>query len=170
MVEISIWVLAIALGTGSSPYAGQAQRDIKALSPQQIEDYLQGRGMGYAKAAELNQYPGPKHVLELSEALSLDPIQIDATHDLFDRMQSEAKRLGRELVDRERAMDQAFAVGSITSVQLREAIEEIAALEAQIRYTHLAAHLEQTQLLTAEQIVHYDRLRGYGAGHHQRGH
>jgi len=38
-----------------------------ALSVEQIEQYRAGAGMGYAKAAELNRYPGPMHVLELAD-------------------------------------------------------------------------------------------------------
>lgn len=46
-------------------YSGYASREIKALSPAQIEDLRTGRGMGLALPAELNGYPGPLHVLEL---------------------------------------------------------------------------------------------------------
>ena len=55
-----------------SPYAGQEKREIKALSQEDVEGYLTGQGMGFAKAAELNQYPGPKHVLELARELRLE--------------------------------------------------------------------------------------------------
>ena len=41
-----------------SPYAGEQGREIKALSTKDIDDLTQGRGMGLAKAAELNRYPG----------------------------------------------------------------------------------------------------------------
>ena len=33
-----------------SPYAGQEDRTVKALSAQEVADYLAGRGMGLAKA------------------------------------------------------------------------------------------------------------------------
>jgi hypothetical protein len=62
-----------------SPYAGEEARAIKALSDQEIEAYLSGQGMGYAKAAELNSYPGPKHVLELARELGLTPAQEEQT-------------------------------------------------------------------------------------------
>jgi hypothetical protein len=54
-----------------SPYAGMQMRLIKALSEQQIADLKAGRGMGLALPAELNGYPGPIHVLELSDELGL---------------------------------------------------------------------------------------------------
>jgi hypothetical protein len=73
-VIMSIVAVAAAANT-DSPYVGQETRDIKALSQQDIDDYLNGRGMGYAKAAELNHYPGPRHVLDLAHTLALTPEQ-----------------------------------------------------------------------------------------------
>src|SRR4051812_3345086 len=58
-----------------SPYAGQEQREIKSLSADEVKDYLAGKGMGMAKAAELNEYPGPLHVLQLASELNLSPEQ-----------------------------------------------------------------------------------------------
>jgi hypothetical protein len=66
---------AVAMAGDASPYRGEEVRNIKALSEQEIEAYLSGQGMGYAKAAELNSYPGPKHVLELARELGLTPAQ-----------------------------------------------------------------------------------------------
>jgi hypothetical protein len=34
-----------------SPYAGQETRDIKSLSPEEVDAYLSGKGLGLAKAA-----------------------------------------------------------------------------------------------------------------------
>jgi hypothetical protein len=58
-----------------TPYAGQQARTIKALSDEDIAALLKGDGMGFAKAAELNGYPGPKHVLDLAEKLKLTDAQ-----------------------------------------------------------------------------------------------
>lgn len=43
------------------PYTGQQARPIKALSDAEIAALRKGEGMGMAKAAELNGYPGPVH-------------------------------------------------------------------------------------------------------------
>ena len=59
----------------ASPYAGEQSRSIKSLSQQDVADYMAGKGMGCAKAAELNGYPGPAHVLELADQLALTPSQ-----------------------------------------------------------------------------------------------
>ena len=55
----------------SQPYAGQHERSIKALGLKEIQDYKSGAGLGMAKTAELNHYPGPIHVLELAKPLKL---------------------------------------------------------------------------------------------------
>jgi len=77
-----------------SPYAGMQTRTIKALSDQQIADLKAGRGMGLAMAAELNGYPGPIHVLELSEQLALSADQKARVEALFKSMKVEAVPLG----------------------------------------------------------------------------
>lgn len=42
---------------GTPPsYAGQEQREIKSLSAEDVQSLLTGKGMGLAKAAELNGY------------------------------------------------------------------------------------------------------------------
>ena len=98
----------------ASPYAGEEGRDIKALSAQDLDAYLTGKGMGFAKAAELNGYAGPKHVLELAGELALTPEQRTQTQALFAAMQTKAVALGRQLVDEERKLDRLFANASVT--------------------------------------------------------
>ena len=67
-------VLLLSLGLGSSavatdnPYRDHTERPIKALSSEQVDCLLAGRGMSFALAAELNGYPGPLHALEVAEA------------------------------------------------------------------------------------------------------
>ena len=164
--------LTLAQG-GHSPYAGEEKRQIKALSQEDIEGYLSGQGMGFAKAAELNRYPGPKHVLELGGALRLEKEQIDQTKEAYNRMHKEAVSLGREIVEKERFLDHLFASGRIDAENLREITLEIGTLQGELRAVHLKAHLEMRQILSPHQIQRYDELRGYqGAGgkHKHQGH
>lgn len=149
-----------------SPYAGHAGREIKALSPDEVEQYLDGQGMGYALAAELNGYPGPKHVLELADELELDDEQRAAVQASFDRMQARARDLGRRVVEMERRIDRAFASGEVEAETLREDLATLGELQADLRFAHLDAHLETKAILTAEQVARYAALRGYGDGAH----
>ena len=58
-------------GEALSPYTELEKREIKALSKEEIGGYISGDGMGLAKTAELNHYPGPRHVLDLADELQL---------------------------------------------------------------------------------------------------
>ena len=162
-------LLSASAGAQSqSPYVGQQFREIKTLSPQEISDYLSGKGMGLAKAAELNGYPGPAHVLELAAQLDLTPEQKTKTEVLFKKMQARAIPLGKELVEEERALDRLFASRAINSESLGQALARIGRLQGQVRQVHLDAHVEQTALLTPAQVEKYNRLRGYGmTGEHE---
>jgi hypothetical protein len=148
-----------------SPYPDYAQRQIKALSPQDIEDYLEGRGMGFALPAELNGYPGPKHVIELADSLELSEAQREATAKIFGRMHEEAQRLGKLIVRKEAELDTLFATRSVTVDRLRALTAELGALEGELRAAHLAAHLAVTAHLTEHQRHQYARLRGYSKEH-----
>ena len=149
---------------GSQPYAGLETPPIKALAPERAADLLAGRGAGYALAAELNHFPGPTHVLELASALGLQPEQERRVREVFSAMQREAQRYGKQLLDLEAELNQAFSAGTITPAELARLTGAIAAVEGRLRGTHLAAHLETKSSLTPEQVARYDRLRGYEAG------
>lgn len=144
-----------------SSYAGQDQREIKALSAEEVQSYLAGKGAGLAKAAELNHYPGPLHVLELADKLQLNDEQRSRTKAVFDAMQKEAIRAGKLLVEKERELDRQFAAGVVSMDSLRSALKQIGESQAEVRGSHLQAHIEQRAILTKTQIAKYDELRGY---------
>ncbi len=66
-------VLIASQHTSQSPYMDLQGREIKALSGDEKAALLNGDGMGFALAAELNHYPGPQHILELQEEIGLSP-------------------------------------------------------------------------------------------------
>ena len=149
-------------------YAGHENRDIKALSDEEVKQYLAGGGMGYAKAAELNHYPGPMHVLELAEPLGLSAEQRNATKALMDAHKAQARAIGAKLVEAERALEQLFRKGNVDEAALADAVRKAASLEGEYRLSHLETHRRTRELLTPEQVSLYDRLRGYaepGHGH-----
>jgi Spy/CpxP family protein refolding chaperone len=144
-----------------SPYAGQQVREIKSLSASQIQDLLTGKGMELAKAAELNGYPGPMHTLELAQPLELNEKQKQDTEALLVRHKAEARALGEQLVQAERELDAAFAARRIDAKTLASQTQRIGQLQAALRASHLRTHLQQTELLTSEQVTRYAQLRGY---------
>jgi hypothetical protein len=165
VVALALLPVAGALQAQQTPYAGLERRAIKALSEERMAALMAGEGAGYALAAELNGYPGPRHVLDLADSLHLTEKQRTAVADVFERMQEAARALGQQLVAGEAALDSAFAGMTITPERLRESLEGLAALEGELRGVHLAAHLEVTTLLSQHQRGEYGRLRGYAGGH-----
>jgi Spy/CpxP family protein refolding chaperone len=157
---------AATVSAGPSPYAGMEGRGIKALSESEIADLLAGRGAGMALPAELNQYPGPRHVLELAAELELSPGQDAETRRLFARMQSEAVTLGEAVIAREAELERLFASGTADEGTLRAAVAETAQLRGELRFTHLKYHLAMRRLLTPAQVAAYDAARGYAPGSH----
>jgi Spy/CpxP family protein refolding chaperone len=158
----------------TSPYVGQQDRSIKALSSEQLEQLKNGTGMGLAKPAELNHYPGPRHVLDLGGDLGLTRDQRASIEAAFRRMHESAVEIGAVLIEKEQALDTGFAEGNIDADHLAALTTEIGALEGRLRNVHLAAHLETRQILMPHQVMLYDQLRGYdekgGASEHHRMH
>lgn len=154
----------VALAQHHQHYAGQQARGIKALSEQETADLLAGRGMGLAKAAELNSYPGPMHALELGQALGLDTAQIAALEEQKRRMAAAAIALGEKIVAEERTLDRLFAEARIDAATLRARSAEIGRLQGELRAVHLATHLETRAVLSDDQVRKYNELRGYTGG------
>jgi len=144
-----------------SSNAAQQMNKIKTLTDVEVENYLNGRGMGLAKPAELNSYPGPMHVLQLAEPLGLSPQQKQATQQAFERMHAEAVRLGESIIAKESEIDRLFASGKVEAQGLAKLTHETAIMHGELRLTHLRAHLEMKRVLSPAQISKYDELRGY---------
>lgn len=165
---------SITLANGLSPYAGEENRKLKAMSASEVDGYLRGKGMGLAKAAELNGYPGPRHVLDLSKELGLTQGQIDKSNALFAAMQIESARLGATLIKQEETLDDLFASGNANHEKLEVVLASISQTRAKIRQSHLAAHIEQKKVLSDDQIALYIKRRGYNTAQgdhvHHSGH
>ena len=138
---------------------------IRGLTDREVSDLRQGMGMGRARAAELNGYPGPRHVLDLAQAghLALTPEQTRTAQHLFDGMAREARRLGDLILREERSLEAEFRSGRISEAGLHARALRIAALEGELRAVHLRAHVEMRAALSTAEIQRYNALRGYGA-------
>lgn len=162
-----------ALAETSAPYAGQQQRAIKALSASELRGLESGAGLGMAKAAELNHYPGPLHALELAEELQLNESQRQQIQAIYQQMKVDAIKQGKKLIDAETALDRLFANGNATREAVERVLAQIGTLRAQLRGVHLNAHVALRPLLSDHQVARYDQLRGYTAAnstHHHKGH
>jgi hypothetical protein len=146
-------------------YAGQDARAVAMLSPEDVENFFAGRGMGLAKSAELNGYPGPMHVLEHEGYLALTADQKVQVIAAFDTMKATSISLGQHYVAAEQAVDDALkSKASAETVATRVAAAY--KVLGEIRMAHLTAHLQITPLLTDVQRAKYAELRGYTSGQH----
>ena len=170
MLRVAVLALLLASSGGArsafaqeqrSPYAGEQHRQIKALSPGQVAQLLDGAGMGLARAAELNGVPGPRHVLDMADQLELTDAERGEIERIEDRMHEAAVRLGQEILELEEALDRLFAVGPADPSDVERLAVRIGQRNGVLRAAHLLAHLETAVVLRPAQIHHYGVLRGY---------
>jgi Spy/CpxP family protein refolding chaperone len=144
-------------------YAGQQTRTATSLSDDEVAGLPAGKGLGLAKPAELNGYPGPMHTLELADQLALTADQRAALQLIFDRMAARAKVAGAAYVEAEQALDGLFRSGKADTKTVMAALAKADKARAAARMAHLKAHIETTPILTPQQRATYAQLRGYAA-------
>ncbi len=76
---VPLLLLSAFLALMPSSVSAQSAPPPKALSASDVQALDEGRGMGTAKPAELNGYPGPMHVLQLAAELELSREQRERT-------------------------------------------------------------------------------------------
>lgn len=145
----------------TSKYIGETQRKIKTLSPADIDELSNGGGWGLAKAAELNGYPGPVHLLEMADKIGLTSEQREQITTIYNDMKLKATALGNQLINLEAALNDHFSGGTINATMLEAYVDQIEHVRGELRVVHLSAHLQTPQILTSEQVRQYNELRGY---------
>jgi Spy/CpxP family protein refolding chaperone len=129
-------------------------------NPPDRDGLLKGLGMGLASIADRNNYPGPKHVLELKDDLNLTRDQVKKTEALDKVVSSSAVAKGEEIVQAEEELSKLFEAAAVSEKTLRSKLEEIGKLRAELRFIHLQAHLRMRQILTPDQLKKYSEIKG----------
>ena len=156
-----------------SAYRELLASDIRGIDPETIAGYLAGEGLGMALPAELNGYPGPRHVLDLRAELELTSEQTERIQSLFDEMQPRAIELGEAYLAAEAKLESDFRNGTIDEDGLFTQLQQIADIQTNLRFVHLRTHLSALEILSQHQVREYDTLRGYvemPAGHEHQEH
>lgn len=165
-------LIALAQDSTATPsgYDSLLDTEIRGISEEDIDGYRTGAGLGFALPAELNGYPGPRHVLDLSDELDLDEQQLDEIQSLYDEMLLQAIALGEQILQAEAELELAFREETISTEYLADQLDLIGDLRADLRYVHLSTHLSTITILTTHQVQQYNVLRGYAdeghTGHH----
>ncbi len=128
--------------------------------PPDREALLKGLGSDLATIADVNNYPGPKHVITLKTELGLTRDQLKKTEALDKVVSSSAVAKGAEIVQAEEELNQLFEAGTVSEKALRTKLEQIGKLRSDLRFIHLQAHLRMRQILTPDQIKQYGEIRG----------
>jgi Spy/CpxP family protein refolding chaperone len=121
-----------------------------------------GHGFGMAFAADQEDYPGPRHVLELKDRLKLTPEQEARTQALVTAMYAESRPRGARLLDAEAKLRRVFASGQVDEAAVRAAVAEVEKARTELRLVHLMTHLRMRDVLTDEQRRLYHEARWSG--------
>ena len=153
---------ATSSATGS-PYADRYDpiASIRSLTPEEITQIERGEGAGFALPAELNGVPGPRHVLDHAHEIGLSHEQRTHVEQIFALMQAAVIPAGQRYLAAVRSLEEDFQAGTVTKEALPDRVAEVHRLEGELAAAHLIAHLHTAEVLTAEQITAYQRLRGY---------
>jgi Spy/CpxP family protein refolding chaperone len=139
------------------------------MSEELIQTYRTGGGGGVALLAELNGYPGPRHILDLADDLELTSEQLEQIQALIDVIQPEAIQIGEAILAGEAALEEAFRQQTIDERSLEARLTNLGTLQAELRFIHLRTHLATVEILTPDQIERYNIVRGYAAENSSQG-
>jgi Spy/CpxP family protein refolding chaperone len=118
-----------------------------------------GEGGGMAMVAEMYDYPGPRHLLELTDSLHMGPGQVQRIANLYDEMRAAAAGKGQLIILKEEELEDLFQSGRADEATVRKLASDIGRLRGELRAIHLTAHLKARELLTKEKLVRYLAIR-----------
>ncbi len=151
------WISVFAIASASaleqhphaaSPHAHAQSVEVPSLSPGEVRALRNGEGMGLARAAKLNHFPGPKHLLDLRMELKLSDARIERIKAIHRKMKTQAIAKGEDILQAELHLANLFALGSPAPAQVKRATEHLGVLRGQLRAIHLLGHIESARALT----------------------
>ena len=87
--------------------------------------------------------------------------QVVAITKIYNQMKTEAIKLGIQLIEFEKDLEIGFQNNSVDRETLKQSLAAISQTRSDLRFVHLATHLETPKILSLEQIDKYNALRGY---------
>ena len=139
----------------------EGKSPIKSLTPDEYIGYKTGSGMGLARVAELNNYPGPLRVLELQKELKLSSLQKSQLKTVVDAMKFKVLEMGGFILLQEKKMNELFASGKADEGSIIYFTNKLGLYQAELRNAHLQAHLKTRRILTPDQVKKYNKIKGY---------
>jgi len=136
--------------------------------PSDKEALENSEGAGMASYADLNGYPGPKHILDMQEELNTSEEQRKDIQSIVEAMKESARVKGDAIIAKEVELEKLFRMGKATELDARRLSREIGTLRGELRAVHLTAHVQAKQVLTKEQVATYNSIRS-GMRQHEHG-
>ncbi len=127
--------------------------------PPDKESLEKSEGAGMAFYADMNGYPGPKHILEMEDKLKLSEEQVKDIQAIFDAMQENGRTKGEAIIAKEIELEELFSSSKATEADAKRISREIGTLRGELRAVHLVAHVQARQVLTKEQVATYTSIR-----------
>lgn len=128
------------------------------------EALLRGDGLGMAALAEANGHPGPRHVLDLADALELSAEVQKEALTLRQDTEARAISLGETIIEQEERLAALLSEGDVPAERVAAATKRIGRLWGELRAEHLSAHVAMAGLLSPDQIARYNELRAAANG------
>ena len=116
-----------------------------------------GESLGMGDPAIRGGSPAPLQLLALAGELKLSPGQVTALKKLQAEMSEKAVARGKEMLSAEARLEEMFREAR-PEADLREQSFRIDSLHAELRWTHLAAHVAARAQLAPDQLAAYQRL------------
>jgi Spy/CpxP family protein refolding chaperone len=152
---LKVAVAALAIGTATAVNA------VPLFSAtERAEGLRAGLGMGLAKSADDNGYPGPRHVLDMADKLVLSAEQRSRIAVTVAKMTAEAIPAAESTLKAEAALERLFVSKTATLQNIDEAAQLAGRRQVALQVIHLKYHLQVREILTPGQIAAYDALSG----------
>ncbi|MEK9138637.1 MAG: hypothetical protein AAB393_16055 [Bacteroidota bacterium] len=127
--------------------------------PPDKESLENSEGAGMAAYADVNGYPGPKHILEMQDMLMLTEEQRKDIQSIFEAMKESARAKGDAIIQKERQLESLFRTEKATEAEVKKMSSEIGRLRGELRAIHMVAHIQAKQVLIKDQTALYNSLR-----------
>ena len=111
LIAISCWFVLARPAAAQHQLQGQQDRDIKAMSTEEVKQYLSGRRHGLCEGRGVEPLSRTAACLELADPLGLSAEQRSAIKRLMDSHKAEARAIGARLVEAERSLEALFRSG-----------------------------------------------------------
>ncbi|MDB5120462.1 MAG: hypothetical protein JWN56_1680 [Sphingobacteriales bacterium] len=110
------------------------------------------------KVAEVNNYPDPCRVIEISTHLKLTPAQLSKLTTIKSSLEFKAKEMDGFINQQEKKLNDLFASGKAEEGSIIYYTNKLGLYEGELRNAYLQAHLKTRYVLTPAQLKKYNQL------------